>query len=157
MNLQILYDEIASDEGKRLSPYFCSENHLTIAIGHKLTEDDPESTWLAYNSDKEAAPFHTITEERCKELFERDVMIAIQGCRHIYDDFDEFTNELQHILINMVFQMGAGGVGKFKAMNKCIEDQDYLGASKEMLDSKWARQTPNRSKRLSSRMAALAE
>ena len=157
MNLDLLYEEIASDEGKRLSPYLCSENHLTIGIGHKLLDSDPESTWLAYDSDKSALSYHTITEERCKELFEKDIMAAIQGCRHVYDDFDTFPQELQHILINMVFQMGAGGVSKFRGMNKCISDNDYLGASEEMLDSKWSRQTPNRSKRLSLRMAALAE
>ena len=60
-------------------------------------------------------------------------------------------------MINMVFQMGAGGVSKFKAMNRCISEEDYYEASKEMLNSKWANQTPNRAKRLSLRMAALSE
>jgi len=157
MNLSILYHEISLDEGKRLSPYLCSQNHLTLGIGHKLMESDPEYTWLAYASDKEAPSFHKITEERCEELFQKDVLTAIEGCRHIYDDFDQFPEELQHILINMVFQMGAGGVSKFKAMNRCISDEDYFEASKEMLNSKWANQTPNRAKRLSLRMAALSE
>tara|TARA_S200000501_G_scaffold274220_1_gene257811 strand:+ start:538 stop:1011 length:474 start_codon:yes stop_codon:yes gene_type:complete len=157
MNLDLLYEEISLDEGKRLSPYLCSENHLTIGIGHKLLESDPESTWLAYNSDKEALSYHIISEERCKELFFNDIQTAIKGCERLYDGFNNFPQELQHILVNMVFQMGAGGVGKFKGMNKCIANKEYIEASEEMLDSRWARQTPNRAKRLSLRMAALEE
>ena len=84
MNLKILYEEIASDEGKRLSPYLCSQNHLTIGIGHKLLESDPESTWLAYDSDRDAPSFHTITEERCEELFEKDIMTAIEAVSYTH-------------------------------------------------------------------------
>ena len=49
----------------------------------------------------------------------------------------------------MVFQLGVGGVSKFKAMWKALEENDYTTASIEMLDSRWAKQTPTRAENLS--------
>ena len=52
--------------------------------------------------------------------------------------------------------MGAFGVSKFKGMLKALSEKDYKRASYEMLDSLWARQTPNRAKRMSERMANIS-
>ena len=52
----------------------------------------------------------------------------------------------------MVFQLGIGGVSKFKNMWKALEKEDYYTASQEMLDSRWARQTPKRAEDLSNIM-----
>ena len=49
----------------------------------------------------------------------------------------------------MCFNMGSPRVSKFKKMFAALEVQDYQTASKEMLDSKWANQVPNRARRLS--------
>ncbi len=56
----------------------------------------------------------------------------------------------------MVFQLGETGVSKFKNMLKALkEGPDYQTAAIEMLDSRWAKQTPNRAEAMSSEMAAL--
>ena len=57
----------------------------------------------------------------------------------------------------MVFNMGLPRMRLFKAMRQCVNDRDWAGAALEMLDSKWARQLPNRSERLVKRMRALAD
>ena len=44
-------------------------------------------------------------------------------------------------------------MGKFKNMIKALQNRDYKQASIEMLDSRWAKQTPNRAKELSDAMA----
>ena len=49
----------------------------------------------------------------------------------------------------MCYQLGLGGFSKFKKTISYLEKENYLEASKEMLDSKWAKQTPNRAKKLS--------
>ncbi len=49
----------------------------------------------------------------------------------------------------MVFQLGIGGVSKFKNMWKALGEGDYQTASEEMLDSRWAKQTPSRAEGLS--------
>ena len=53
----------------------------------------------------------------------------------------------------MIFQMVFAGVGKFKNMIKALQNNDTKTASMEMLDSRWAKQTPNRAKELSDTMA----
>ena len=49
--------------------------------------------------------------------------------------------------------MGFSGVSKFKNMIKALQNRTYKLASIEMLDSRWAKQTPNRAKELSDHMA----
>ena len=49
----------------------------------------------------------------------------------------------------MCYQLGLAGFSKFKKTISYIEKKNYKEASKEMLDSKWAKQTPNRAKKLS--------
>ena len=152
-----LYKEIASDEGKVLHPYLCTEGHATIGIGHKILNTDPEINLPIKNAYDGAPEEDCITEHRCYELFQEDVQIAIDGCRRIYDNWEKLPQEAQHVLVNMCFQMGPTGLSKFKHMNQAIEDQAWGQVALEMHDSKWSRQTPERSKRLRLRMLALAD
>ena len=52
----------------------------------------------------------------------------------------------------MIFQLGKTGVSKFKKMWEALSEYNYIGASFEMLDSKWANQTPNRAKKMAALM-----
>lgn len=56
------------------------------------------------------------------------------------------------VLVNMAFQMGIGGLFKFKRMLGSVEDGQYGEAAAEMLDSTWAKQTPERANRLATQM-----
>jgi len=56
------------------------------------------------------------------------------------------------VLINMAFQLGIGGLLKFKRMLGSVEDGQYGDAAKEMLDSTWAKQTLGRATRLAKQM-----
>ena len=53
--------------------------------------------------------------------------------------------------------MGVSGFSKFKKTIKYLADQQYSKASKEMLDSRWARQTPNRAIKLSNIVKAQSD
>jgi lysozyme len=53
------------------------------------------------------------------------------------------------VVYNMCYQMGVSGFSKFKKTIQYLMDEDYDNASREMLDSRWSRQTPNRSIELS--------
>ena len=57
--------------------------------------------------------------------------------------------EIQDVVYEMCYQMGVSGFSKFKKTIKYLADKNYDKASKEMLDSRWARQTPNRAIALS--------
>ena len=57
----------------------------------------------------------------------------------------------------MVYQIGEGGVSKFKNMWKALDTEDYGEASFQMLDSLWAKQTPARAGKLAGKMRAAKE
>jgi lysozyme len=61
-------------------------------------------------------------------------------------DCMDINEQAHEILIEMVFQLGKTGVSKFKNMWKALSELNYVGASYEMLDSRWSKQTPNRAK-----------
>ena len=144
-------------EGKVLHAYLCSEHHKTVGIGHKVLETDAENRLYIYGAGDDVADDQSISEGRCYELFQEDVQVAIGGCERIYGNWEELPQEAQHILVNMCFQLGQRGLSKFKNFKVAIEDYQWQRAAEEMLDSRWAKQTPERAERLKSRMLALAD
>ena len=152
VNVKQVYEEIASDEGKILHKYLCSESHPTVGIGHKVLNTDPEANLPIHDAYGEVSEDECISEERCFELFEQDVEIAINGCKSIYTNWDKLPQEMQHILVNMCFQLGQGGLSKFKNMNDGVEKEMWGMVSLDMMDSRWAQQTPERAKRLRDRV-----
>jgi len=156
VDVKELYEEISADEGKVLHAYLCSELHATIGIGHKILDTDPEKDLEIYGINWETVPEDQyITEHRCYVLFQEDVQKAISGCMNIYSTWEELPKDLQHILINMAFQLGERGLSRFKNMNSAIERREWVEAGVEMMDSRWAGQTPNRATRLQQRMIRL--
>jgi GH24 family phage-related lysozyme (muramidase) len=151
-----VYEEISEDEGKILHCYMCSEGHKTVGIGHKVLQNDPESNLPVHGAYDNVPEDQSIDEDRCYELFQEDVQTAIAGCQVIYENWDDLPVEAQHVLTNMCFQLGQGGLSRFKNMNSAITEQLWNRVAEEMLDSRWARQTPARAERLSQRIAALA-
>ena len=156
VDVKDLYEEISADEGKVLHAYLCSELHATVGIGHKILDTDPEKDLDIFGINWEEVPDDQyITEDRCYILFQEDVQIAISGCMKIYNNWDDLPQEVQHILVNMCFQLGQRGLSNFKQMGKAIEESDWGKASVEMMDSRWASQTPERAGRLKDRMLTL--
>ena len=54
----------------------------------------------------------------------------------------------QAIVLNMGYQLGVTGLFNFKRMWIAFDEGDYVKAAKEALDSRWAKQTPERAKRV---------
>ena len=141
MNLERLMESVKKHEGYRNKVYLDTLGKRTVGVGHLCTED-----W--WEDDKE------YEEEFLMKILEEDLQEAIEGAstlmlQHDCSDIDEKAHE---ILIEMVFQLGKNGVSKFRNMWKALAEKNYIGASCEMLDSKWAKQTPNRAKSMAELM-----
>ena len=144
---QRVMEQLTIDEGKVLEVYLCSENHPTVGIGHLILKTDPE-----HGADV-GTP---ITEERCEELFMKDLDIAISECEALYgDSWSGFPGEVQEILINMLFNLGRPTLSRFVNFGKALEEGDWKTAATEGLDSRWARQVGARADRLMSRLEAV--
>ena len=56
------------------------------------------------------------------------------------------------VILNMIFNLGAGGFSKFKKTHQLIEEGDFAEASIEMLDSRWSDMVGRRAIELSRQM-----
>ena len=148
MNKDKLREEIAEDEGCKYEIYL---DHLalpTCGVGHLITESDEEY----------GKPVGTIVEqERVRNLFALDIAVTIDECKVLYPDFDGLPEECQHIIANMMFNMGRPRLSKFKGMKAGVDARDWNKAADEMVDSRWYTQVPNRDRSLVDRMRALVE
>ncbi len=145
MNLEKLQNEIAADEGCVLEIYNDHLGYPTFGIGHLITEDDPEHGEELGTS---------ISQERVDECFLKDVETVIADCHILYDDFDDLPEEVQHIIANMMFNMGRPRLSKFVGMKNAVDERDWERAANEMVDSRWYNQVPHRADRLVDRMRA---
>ena len=146
MNIDLLREELMRDEGVMYEIY---KDHLglpTCGIGHLITDLDTE-----YGM-PDGTP---ISKERVEELFERDVYTTVAECKLIYHDYDDLPEKVQHIIANMMFNMGRPRLSKFKGMKRGVDARDWNAAADEMVDSRWYRQVTKRADRLVARMRAL--
>jgi len=133
MNLDRVIESLKKDEGFNGMPYEDSLGIPTIGYGTKLPLSKEEAEiLLKHRLDKK------ILEISEKEPF-----------------FLDLPKTAQEVIANMAYQLGVGGVLKFKKMWAALKNRDYQKAANEMLDSKWAKQTPNRAKRLAEIMRSL--
>ena len=58
----------------------------------------------------------------------------------------------REVLYEMAYQLGVPKLLQFKRMWEALQGKNYEEASKEMLNSKWASQTPNRALKLANIM-----
>tara|TARA_R110000782_G_scaffold177250_1_gene268204 strand:- start:234 stop:686 length:453 start_codon:yes stop_codon:yes gene_type:complete len=147
-----LQSEITDDEGRKDEIYLCSEGHPTFGIGHLIKQTDPEYMLLTLDNYVGTK----INETRVNEVFEADMGVVLKDCEILYPDFYELPEEAQHIIANMCFQLGRPRLSKFKMMKAAVDARDFKEAANQMLDSRWAKQTPNRAVRLAERMLNLA-
>ena len=118
---------IHDEEGYRAKPYRCTSGALTIGIGYNLDAGMPfdEAVLLMR---------HRIDKIR-RALLER------------LEWFPKLNEARQAALLSMAYQMGLSGLLGSRRTLASIGSGDYEKASREMLDSKWARQTPARAQR----------
>ena len=143
MDIERLKEEIKDDEGYKNEIYLDHLSLKTLGVGHLIKETDPEY-------DLEVGTH--IEDERVNELFEQDINVTIDECRKLYYDFDKLPEEAQHIIANMMFNMGRPRLSRFHKMKRAVENRDWKEASNQMKDSKWYRQVTNRADRLCNRM-----
>ena len=139
--MEDLKERIKSNEGFRDTIYKDKLGKATIGYGHLVTPEDNLLPNIQYS------------KQYLNELFEKDFDNAVKGSESLINF--QINEQAKKILIEMVFQLGVGGVSKFKNMLNCLSKQDYVGASKEMINSNWHKQTPNRCEQLANIMRTI--
>lgn len=144
MNREAVFETLKVDEGVVYEIYNDHLGYATFGVGHLVVETDPE-----YGQEV-GTP---VSEERVRDCFERDLDVSISECEILYgDQWESFPDEVQQILVNMMFNMGRTRLSKFKNFTAALNDGDWARAAVEGRDSLWYRQVTNRAERLMSRM-----
>ena len=141
MNKEILKEQIKRHEGEVLEIYEDSLGYLTFGVGHLVKENDPEY----------GQPVGTpVSQERVDEVYEHDFEKHVEETIHVFEskggeDFYALPEDIQHVLVNMTFNLGGTRFGKFNNMWKGVVACDWEKVVVEMEDSRWFKQVGRRS------------
>lgn len=122
-------DLIRLHEGTRLKPYRDTVGKLTIGTGRNL--DDVG-----------------ISEAEAEILLANDLARAERELATLAPWSAGLDDVRRAVLLDMTFNLGAGGVAKFKRFLAAMERADWPDAATEMRNSKWWHQVGTRGSRL---------
>ena len=145
MDMDRLLKSVKEHEGYRNKVYLDSLGKRTVGVGHLCVED-------FWEDNKE------YSEEMLMKILKDDLKNAIQGAEELCSKCPDLKDLAKEFIVEMIFQLGKTGVSKFRNMWKALKKTppQYGVAASEMLDSRCAKQTPNRAKEMSDHMRSLA-
>lgn len=128
-----LEDQLIDHEGLELSLYKCTGDKWTIGVGRNL--DD-----------------RGITEDEARYLLKNDIAIVEEELLRVKPSVADLDGVRQRVLVDMGFNLGLPILMKFQNMWAAIDDEDWIEAAEQMLDSRWAKQVGRRAVRLADAM-----
>lgn len=130
-----LIEALKEQEGFRSEPYKCTEGYLTVGYGRNLDTVG-------------------IAKHEAELLLENDVAkaysVLVSNMAWVHD----LPKPAQSALTNMCFQLGYGGLSKFKKMLSACQEHEWDVAISEAYDSQWRKQTPARYRWVADRFEA---
>ena len=138
MRFDDLVAYLKAEEGLRLKAYKDTVGVWSIGYGANL-----EAMGL---TDATAAKME-ITRFQAEEYLRAEASKAVMGVEAAFPWWAGLDPVRQAIVVAMAYQLGLQGVRGFKKFIAAIQAKDFAKAAAEMMDSKWARQTPNRAAR----------
>ena len=132
MNYDKLLESVKKHEGFRDTVYRDTLNKRTVGFGHLCVENHWED---GKKYDK----------EYLERILKEDLQYAINQGEGMCKDL-KISDDAKFLIIEMIFQLGSAGVQKFRKMWDALKEDppNYFEAHVQMLDSRWAKQTPNR-------------
>ena len=133
-NTDELIKQLKRHEGVELKPYHCTAEppRLTIGVGRNLEDVG-------------------ISEAEAEYLLMNDLSRFMKMANE-FDWYAGLNDARKAVIISMLFNLGRGGFNKFLKFKQALAEGDHLTASREMLDSRWAKQVKGRAVELSKQM-----
>lgn len=132
MNPQRIQESLIKHEGWKDTAYKDHLGNWTIGVGHLLSRP--------------------ISPVAIKQILEDDIFEAVAELNRAFPDWNLHSDNVQNVLVELMFNLGAPNLGKFKKMWAALDERDYMQAAEEMLDSLWADQVGQRAETLADRM-----
>ena len=128
------------EEGFSAKPYYCSAGYPTIGIGQRIGPKGAPLSQYQFTVSKQLAAVW-LSEELQQKVADMSAHANITAAMVACND------ARKAILISMAYQMGADGLAKFTNTLKAISEKRWSDAKSGMMNSAWAKQTPNRANR----------
>lgn len=128
------------EEGYKEKPYLDTLGYPTVAGGIKIGPQGASLKNYTFSVPRKVGDVwkQVFVENTIEEMDKKPgIKAALAACNDARAD----------ILISMAYQMGPDGLAGFVNTLKMIANGDFSAAASGMLNSKWAKQTPNRAKR----------
>lgn len=135
--------ELVRDEGKRLTPYRDSLGNWTIGVGHLLLSNE----LMEYVDVALGKPRKTLSEAECAAFLAGDIADAEARLTRLLPSWRGLDDVRQRALLNLTFNLGLR-LGHFVAFLRCVEDEHWTLAAKELRNSKWWKQVATRGPRI---------
>ena len=116
-------------------PYKDTKGIDTIGIGHNMVASPLPSGWT-----------FPLTRMQVDQLFQAYLLSVMKSLTFGLLWFTDLDDVRKSVLIDMCFIMGWGALEKFAITLHFIGQGNYTAASKEMLNSDWAKELPSRSR-----------
>lgn len=133
-----LIESIKQHEGFRSKVYDDSLGIPTIGYGFAIKDLELE-------------------EDICDMILERKLSILKERIEKKFQWYRYMPQEIKDVVVEMCYQLGVYGFSRFKKTIAYIQNKQWEEASVEMLDSRWAEQTPGRAREMSNRVKKLGE
>lgn len=133
------------EEGYSEKPYYCSAGYPTIGIGKRIGPKGAPLSQYQFTVSKQLAAVW-LSEELQQKVTDMSTHANITAAMAACND------ARKAILISMAYQMGADGLAKFTNTLKAISEKRWSDAKSGMMNSAWAKQTPNRANRHATQM-----
>ena len=121
---------IKRHEGFSGQLYRCPRGKLTIGYG--------------YNIEDRGLP-----KDLCESLLERDLSNLMRRLSQ-FEWFSRLNTKRKAAILDMAYQLGVAGLLNFRKSLQLLKEEKYKEAAQEMLNSAWAKQTPNRAQEITS-------
>ena len=133
-------EQIKRHEGEVLEVYEDSLGYLTLGVGHLIQKSDPE-----YGQPAGTPVSQEVVDLYYADDFDKHVDETIHVCENNNIVFDALPESIQHVLVNMCFNLGANRLGKFRNMLAAVSTSDWKEMASQMEDSRWFGQVGRRS------------
>jgi len=140
MNYDKLLESVKKHEGFSKTVYLDSLSKRTVGYGHLCVEDKWVDGW-------------EYSQVELEKVLEKDLQSAIDQTHDMCKDL-KISDGAKTIICEMIFQLGGRGVSKFRKMWAALQEDppNYFEAHVQMLDSRWAKQTPARATEMAEQM-----
>ena len=130
---------ITRNEGVKRSPYLDAKGNVIIGVGHELS--------ITFTQANRIYPI-PLNDDEIDALLSNDLKTVEKQLRGIFRSTRHSLNRARKaVIMDMLFNLGIGGFLEFHDFIGAVKKHSWHEASKEILDSKAARENPTRYQR----------